>query len=85
MNNYSYHGSENYCYQNTDVLINKLNIKNDEELSVAERDLTTFRLAQLFESNIPNKFDFSLLCNIHKSIFQDVYSWAGLIRKGEFL
>ena len=44
MNNYSYSGSENYCYPNTDVLINKLNIRNDEELSIAERDITTFRL-----------------------------------------
>jgi cell filamentation protein len=85
MNSYSYHGSENYCYPNTNVLINKLNIKNDEELSIAERDLTTFRLVKLFESPIPNKFDFSLLCTIHKSIFQDIYIWAGKIRKGEFL
>ena len=85
MNNYIYNGSENYCYKNTNVLINKLNIKNDDELSIAERDITTFRLAKLFESPTPNKFDFSLLCNIHKSIFQDIYNWAGQIRKGEFL
>ena len=85
MNNYSYNGSENYCYPNTDVLINKLNIRNDEELSIAERDITTFRLAKLFEAPISNKFDFSLLCDIHKSIFQDIYDWAGEIRRGEFL
>jgi cell filamentation protein len=84
MDTYSYQGSEDYCYPNTDVLINKLNIKNDEELSIAERDLTTIRLAQLFESKIPNNFDFLLLCNIHKSIFQDIYTWAGQIRNGEF-
>ena len=84
MNNYSYNGSENYCYHNTDVLINKLNIRNDEELTIAERDITTLRLAKLFESPISNKFDFSLLCDIHKSIFQDIYDWAGQIRRGEF-
>ena len=53
MNNYSYNGSENYCYHNTNVLINKLNIRNDKELSIAERDITTFRLAKLFESPVP--------------------------------
>jgi len=39
MNNYRYNGSENHCYPSTDVLINKLNIRDDEELSIAERDI----------------------------------------------
>ena len=42
-------------------------------------------MAKLFESPVPTIFDFSLLCDIHKSIFQDIYDWAGQIRKGEFL
>jgi cell filamentation protein len=87
MNKYdfSYDGDENYCYPNTDVLINKLNIKNNEELSAAERDITNLKLAKLFKSTVPNKFDFFLLCDIHKNIFQDIYTWAGNIRKGGFL
>ena len=29
---YTYERTTNYCYENTDVLINKLNITNKEEL-----------------------------------------------------
>ena len=85
MNIYSYNGSENYFYPKTDILINKLNIKNDQELSIAERDITTFRLAKLFQLPVPNKFDFLLLCDIHKLIFLDIYTWAGQVRKGDLI
>ena len=68
MNAYSYNGLENYCYPNTDVLVNKLNIKNEKELSIAERDITTFKLAKLFQLPVPKIFDFALYCNIHKSV-----------------
>jgi len=81
---YSYQGDENYCYPGTDILINKLNIKDDEQLSKAERDITRLKLLKLYELPIPGKFDFSLLCNIHKSIFEDIYHWAGQTRKGDF-
>jgi hypothetical protein len=37
---YNYNGLENYCYPGTDVLINKLNIRDDIQLSKAERDIT---------------------------------------------
>ncbi|MCL2192206.1 MAG: Fic family protein [Treponema sp.] len=82
--NYSYHGSESYCYPDTDVLINKLNIKGDEQLSNAERDITRLKLLKLFKSSAPSKFDFALLCDIHKNIFEDIYKWAGQARRGDF-
>jgi cell filamentation protein len=83
--NYSYHGLGNYCYPGTDVLINKLNIKDEDQLSKAERDITRLKLLKLFKSSLPAQYDFVLLCDIHKNIFEDIYSWAGLIRKGDFL
>jgi len=83
--NYSYHGFENYCYPGTDILINKLNIRDDKQLSIAERDITRLKLLKLFNFPVPTEFDFALLCNIHKIIFEDIYSWAGQIRKGDFL
>ena len=82
--NYNYQGFENYCYPGTDILINKLNIKNDEQLSMAERDITRLKLLKLFQSPASNKFDFALLCSIHKEIFEDIYSWAGQVRQGDF-
>jgi cell filamentation protein len=82
--NYGYHGFENYCYPGTDVLINKLNIRDDERLSKAERDITRLKLLKLFQAPVPKEFDFPLLCNIHKNIFEDIYAWAGQIRRGDF-
>ena len=30
------------------------------------------------------KFNFDTLCKIHKTIFEDIYEWAGQIRYGDF-
>lgn len=69
-----------YCYPNTDVLINKLNICNLDRLHEAERKLTMLRLNDLLEVPIMGKFDLKHLQSIHKYLFQDMYSWAGKIR-----
>lgn len=36
-----------YCYPNSDVLINKLNIRNQADLFEAEKELTYIRLKEL--------------------------------------
>ena len=69
-----------YCYPNSNVLINKLNIHDSDKLLEAERKLTMLRLMDLLEKPVTGKFDFAHLRNIHKYIFQDIYSWAGKIR-----
>lgn len=69
-----------YCYPKTDCLINKLNIHDNDRLLKAEISFTSFRLAELLEMPIVNKFDFNYLKNIHFYIFQDLYDWAGKIR-----
>lgn len=66
-----------YCYPETDILINKLNIHDDSILQEAERELTSRRLVQLAEHPINGRFDYSHLKRIHRFIFQDVYAWAG--------
>ena len=46
MNNkykYTYEITSNYCYKDSDVLINKLNITNDEDSFNAERELVSLR------------------------------------------
>lgn len=67
-----------YCYPPTyNVLKNKLNIKNSQELESAERMLVVARAAQ----GVPEgQFDLAHLMAIHFHLFQDVYSWAGQIR-----
>ena len=81
---YSYNGSEEYCYPGTDVLKNKLGIKNDSELTIAEREITSIKLLMLYNAPIFNQLNFDTLCGIHKRIFEDIYEWAGKIRYGDF-
>ena len=77
---YSYEKTADYCYKDTDILINKLNITNDEDLFNAERELVSLRIYELNEKPLRGNFDFQYLKSIHKYLFQDVYRWAGDIR-----
>ena len=74
---YTYERTSDYCYLNSDVLINKLNIKNDKELFEAEREFVMYRAAMLIDSPQKGNFDFEHLKAIHKHLFQDIYDWAG--------
>ena len=69
-----------YCYEGTDILKNKLNIKNDEKLYEVERKLTALRTKDLYKKPVKGDFDLEHLKKIHKHIFQDIYEWAGEIR-----
>lgn len=69
-----------YCYPNSDVLINKLNIRDSEILLEAERKLTMLRISDLIDNPIKGEFDLKHLQIIHKYIFQDIYAWAGEVR-----
>lgn len=70
-----------YFYPGSDVLINKLDIRDNEILYFYERRLTFARLSKLEANPIEGQFDLDHLKNIHKYIFQDVYDWAGDLRK----
>lgn len=83
--NYTYEGNESYCYPETNILKNKLHIKDDNALTIAEREITSIKLLMLYNMPIPKKFDLDHLSNIHKIIFEDIYEWAGQIRRGDFL
>lgn len=72
-----------YCYPDSDVLINKLNITNPEDLLDAEIQLTSIRLQELQEKPIKGKYDYEHLKAIHYYIFQDLYEWAGQERTVE--
>lgn len=70
-----------YCYPDSDVLKNRMGLRDSERLSQLERRLTMLRLLELIDKPIRGKFDLKHLQAIHKYIFQDVYEWAGEIRK----
>jgi cell filamentation protein len=67
-----------YCYPDSEVLINKLDITNETELEAAEIELTQMRIEQ-FSPNFED-ISFSALCAIHFFLFQDLYHWAGQLR-----
>ena len=69
-----------YCYPGTNVLKNKLDIRNLDTLHEAERDYSAVRQAELVGQGVTGDFSFKHLCSIHKHLFSDVYSWAGKTR-----
>lgn len=77
---YSYINDGAYCYPNTDILINKLNIKDEKFLYDTERKLVSLRIDELIDNPIKGDFDFNHLKSIHKFLFQDIYKWAGTPR-----
>jgi cell filamentation protein fic, putative len=69
-----------YCYKDSDILINKFDIRDVKKLKLAERKFTMLRLLELFDDPIEGRFDLAHLQNIHRYIFQDIYEWSGEIR-----
>jgi cell filamentation protein len=63
------------------TLKNKLGIRDPLQLGTAEADLTAFRLAELRIAPIPGGFDSVHLQEIHHHIYQDLYDWAGELRR----
>lgn len=72
-----------YVYPGTTILKNKLNIRDDKELNIKERGLTASRIEEFSRREVQKEFNFEYLKSIHKYIFQDIYEWAGEIRKGD--
>ncbi len=70
-----------YCYPSTDVLINKLDIKDKELLEEADSLYSAQRLLELQAEPVSGNFDLKHLKEIHYYIFQDLYEFAGEIRE----
>ena len=78
-----------YCYKDTNILVNKLNIKNGEKLNKKDSDISAVKIFELRQNKIKGNFDVKHFTSIHKHIFEDLYSFAGLFRteniaKGNF-
>ncbi len=78
-----------HCYPNSNVLINKLNIKDEKKLSEYEAKITAAKSLALRQKGITGNFDIEHYKLIHKYLFEDIYPFAGKLRdenisKGEF-
>ena len=70
-----------YCYKGTEVLINNFGLEDPEKLKKVERTLTAARLLELIKKPVKGKFDTAHLKKIHYYLFQDVYPFAGELRR----
>lgn len=77
---YDYEWDEKYCYPNSYVLKNKLNILDSSALNDAEREITAMKILFLKKNVVKGNFDFKHLQRIHFAIFSDIYDWAGQLR-----
>lgn len=68
-----------YVYDGTNVLINKRNIRSNEELDQFENAMTSLAIINI---NRNFKFrDLNDIYEIHRALFENVYDWAGDTRK----
>lgn len=72
--------NSNYCYENSNVLVNKLNIKDEKELQKYEAKITAAKLLGLRQKGVTGKFDVKHFIDIHTYLFEDIYSFAGKFR-----
>ena len=61
-----------YCYPDTDVLINKLDIRDKAELKQAEEEFTAVKQMALLQEPIKGRFTKTHLFRIHRFLFEDV-------------
>ena len=70
-----------YCYPDTSVLKNKLDIRDPVLLRNVEADLSMTRQTEIFHTPVTGRFSTTHLCKIHRKLLGDVYSFAGHFRR----
>jgi cell filamentation protein len=66
-----------YTYENSTVLINKHDLRDQAELGDFEAEISSARANEPLPEGKP---DFAHFCAVHPHLFQDVYEWAGTPR-----
>ena len=76
-------GGGRNCYPDSDVLINKYDIRDKERMEKFEIQKVFVKLLGLDvkPTRISYTYDVEHLVNIHKYLFGDIYEWAGTFRK----
>jgi cell filamentation protein len=66
-----------YTYDNSTVLVNKLDLRGQAELDAFEAEISSARA----DEPLPDGgLDFTHYKAVHRHLFQDVYDWAGHVR-----
>ncbi len=69
------------CYEGTTCLINKFGITDEHQLAQIEGQITFAKGSELERHPIQGDYDFAHYKAIHKYLFEDIYEWAGEIRR----
>ena len=75
----------NYCYRGTNLLINRLAIRDPDQLRRIETDLTAIRQQAMLSSPIKGRFSAHHLRAIHRFLFGDIYPFAGHYRREDIM
>ena len=68
-----------YLFDDIDVLRNRANIRDNALLHTAEADITNLAMTAIYERKY-DKFNLETLLDIHRTIFGQIYEWAGEYR-----
>lgn len=81
-NDYFYEDVEDskYCYPGTNILKNKLDLRDSNALHKKERAICLIREVEMEAMRITGNFSLKHLQSIHKHLFQDIYDGAGRLR-----
>ena len=71
-------GQDSYCYPGSTVLRNKLDIRDDSTLNDAEQQLSAVAAVTIEFS--PPPYNLASLQKIYRTLFSDLYDWAGELR-----
>ncbi|RMV79939.1 Cell filamentation protein Fic [Pseudomonas caricapapayae] len=69
---------DHYCYPDSSVLKNRLNIQGMDDLEAAEREITAITVNRIKYVAPPYSLD--TLKRLHHQLFSDLYAWAGKVR-----
>lgn len=70
-----------YTYKGTDILKNKLGIKNEKLLKEYETRIVAFKIATISTAKLPKDYTPERLKFIHKYLFGDIFYFAGEYRQ----
>lgn len=68
-----------YLYDDVPVLRNKLDIRDEKTLDLVEAEQSRTNMMLLYEKGFED-FSPAGLCEIHRTLFGDIYEWAGQYR-----
>ena len=77
---YSLDPLQDNCYENTTVLKNKFDIRDEERLKVVEESISTFMITKALKELPFANVDFEYYKMLHEYVFSDIFEWAGTLR-----